>query len=135
MDFDTFISFLKDEVPYLTRLDNLRLCFQDEEKIYIDQTPKNFHTFLQLSTFTFQSDIPKINIKVLEGRSPAIIKKETEKPLGRALNFDANEYKLTYNSQQEKETYLLTKQFENMSCEYNPTVYQDTSKRYAQNAI
>ena len=143
MDFDSFISFLKNEVPYLTRLDTLRICFQDEEKTYIDMTSKNFHRFLRLSTFTFQSDIPKINIKVLEGASPAIIKKETEKPLGlssRALNFDADEYKLTYKSPlelemdlkrreiSEKETSLLTKQFENMSREFNPTVYQDTSK-------
>ena len=94
MDFDSFISFLKDEVPYLTRLDTLRICFQDEEKTY------------------------------------------------RALNFDADEYKLTYKSplelemdlkrreisEKEKETSLLTKQFENMSREFNPTVYQDTSK-------
>ena len=145
MDFDAFISYLKDEVPYLTRLDTLRICFQDEEKTYIDMTPKNFHRFLRLSTFTYQSDIPKINTKVLEGASPAIIKKETEKPLGlssRALNFDADEYKLTYKSplelemdlkrreisEKEKESSLLTKQFESMSREYNPTVYQDTSK-------
>ena len=49
----------------------------------IDMTSKNFHRFLRLSTFTFQSDIPKINIKVLEGASPAIIKKrdrETFRP-------------------------------------------------------
>ena len=65
--------------------------------------------------WSFQSYIPKINIKVLEGRSPAMIIKETEKPLGRALNFDANEYKLTFKSPLEKKTYLLTKQFENMS--------------------
>lgn len=147
MDFDAFMSFLKEEIPYLNRLDTLRVCFQDEEKTYIDMTPKNYHRFLRLSTFTFQSDVPKINIKVLEGASPAIVKKETEKPLGRSsrtLNFDFNaeEYKVTYRSplelemdlkrreisNKEKENSLLTKQFESMSREFHPTVYQDTSK-------
>ena len=91
MDFDAFMSFLKEEIPYLNRLDTLRVCFQDEEKTYIYMTPTNYHRFLRLSTFTFQSDVPKINIKVLEGASPAIMNKETEKPLGRssrALNFE-----------------------------------------------
>ncbi|MCG8033322.1 MAG: hypothetical protein JAZ03_14240 [Candidatus Thiodiazotropha taylori] len=146
MDFEAFMSFLKDEIPQLNRLDTLRVCFQDEEKTYIDMTPKNYHRFLRLSTFTFQSDIPKINIKVLEGASPAIMKrKETGKPPGlssRALNFDPDKYQVTYKSplelemdlkrreitEKEKETSLLTKQFEKMSREFNPNVFQDTSK-------
>ena len=146
MDFVAFTSFLKDEVPYWNCLDTLWVCFQDDEKTYIDMTPKNYHRFWWLSTFMFQSDIPKINIKVLEGASPATIKKETQKPLGlssKALNFNAEEYKLTYKSplelemdlklreisEKEKETSLLTKQFETMSREFDPTVYQDTSKK------
>ena len=145
MDYDSFITFLKDEIPQLNRLDTVRICFQDEEKTYIDMTPKNYHRFLRLSTHSFQSDVPKINIKVLEGASPAIAKTgNIERPSGhssRAL-FDPEEYKQTYKSplelemdlkkreisEKEKESTLLNKQYEKMSREFNPTVYQDTSK-------
>lgn len=148
MDFDSFVGFLKDEIPQLLRLDTLRICFQDEEKSYIDMTPRNFHRFLRLSTYTFQSDIPKINIKVLEGASPAVVKKKDviEKQFGpgasRSLNFDPDEYKLSYKSPMELEIDLkrkeiadkerlasiMTKQYEKLSREFNPNVYQDTSK-------
>lgn len=66
MDYQAFSEFLKDEVPQLYKLNTLRVCFQDDEGTYVDLTSKNFHRFLRLSTFAFKTEVPKINIKVME---------------------------------------------------------------------
>lgn len=78
MDYTAFSEFLKDEIPQLYKLNTLRVCFRDDEGTYIDLSSKNYHRFLRLSTFAFKSDVPKINIKVLEGASPAVSKKFDE---------------------------------------------------------
>ncbi|XP_045207107.1 uncharacterized protein LOC123559398 [Mercenaria mercenaria] len=146
MDYFSFINHLKCEIPQLNKLEVLRVCFMDEEKTYIDLTAKNFHRFLRLATLCFQSDIPKINLKVLEGSSPMPKpdsenkKSETSKP---KRLFDSEEYvKTPYRSpielelslkrqllsQKEKEFMLAQSKYDAVSNEYVVKGYQDTSK-------
>ena len=79
MDYHAFAEFLKEEIPQLFKLSALRVCFQDDEGTFIDLTPQNYHRFLRLSTFAFKTDVPKINIRVSEGASPAPQKNKTVK--------------------------------------------------------
>lgn len=72
MDFLTFSEFLTREIPQLQRISVLRISFLDEEQTYIDLTKRNFHRFLRLSTHTFKSATPKINLLVQEGSSPLV---------------------------------------------------------------
>lgn len=65
------MDFLKNEISQLLKLDMMRMCFLDEEGTYTDLSAKNYHRFLnKLATFCFNSEVPKKNIKVLEGASP-----------------------------------------------------------------
>ena len=57
-----FCSFLRTEVPRLGKFQVTRVCFLDMENEYIDITERNFHRFV------------RINIKVIEGTSPAPFK-------------------------------------------------------------
>ena len=100
MDYAAFTDFLKEEIPQQFKLNALRVCFQDDEGTFIDLTPKNYHRFLRLSTYAFKTDVPKINIKVLEGASPAPQNKQENKQetiySKRNLCFDSAEYRQTY---------------------------------------
>lgn len=146
MDYFSFVEHLKIEIPQLNKLEVLRVCFMDEEKTYIDLTAKNFHRFLRLATVCFQSDIPKINLKVLEGSSPMPKpSSENKKPDSSKPKrlFDSDEYvKTPYRSpielelnlkrqliqQKEKEYLLAQSKYDALSSEYVVKGYQDTSK-------
>ena len=148
MDYHAFAEFLKEEIPQLFKLSALRVCFQDDEGTFIDLTPQNYHRFLRLSTFAFKTDVPKINIRVSEGASPAPQKKQDcekqESHSKRNLNFDAAEYshKYSYRSpvdleielkkqeivSKEKEVNIIFDKYDKLTREYNPNVYMDTSK-------
>ena len=116
----------------------LRVCFQDDEGTFIDLTPKNYHRFLRLSTYAFKTDVPKINIKVLEGASPAPPKKQENKQetihSKRNLCFDSAEYRQTYYKSpieleielkkqeivsKEKEVGILLEKYDKLTREYN----------------
>lgn len=71
MCFEEFADYLHEEVPQLKRLDKVKsLTFLDDEDTYVDLTPRNFHRFVRLACVG-KSEVPKVNIKVLEGSSPA----------------------------------------------------------------
>ena len=150
MDYGGFANFLKDEIPQLFKLQTLRVCFQDDEGTYIDLTSKNYHRFLRLSTNAFKTDVPKINIKVLEGASPAVQKKKDADLDGHHVAkrnlFDKSEFsnKFSYRSpveieidlkqkeivSKEKEVNILFKKYDSKVSEYNPNIYTDTSNTF-----
>ena len=153
MDYCEFSKFLAREIPQLARLDVMRISFLDDEKSYVDLTPRNFHRFVRLSTYTFKSNNPRINIKVLEGSSPLVkADANSEKKVHgaennfiskRSLDFNSAEYKKQYKSPVEldielKNRELKSKQneldrikhkYNDVWKEYNSVhAFQDTSK-------
>ena len=80
MNYEEFGQFLREEIVQLKRLNVLRISFLDDEKTYIDLSPRNFHRFIKLATHSFQTDTPKINIKVSEGSSPIPVNDKPVQP-------------------------------------------------------
>lgn len=100
MGYDEFTQFLKEEIPALSRLSVMKVSFLDDEKTYIDLTPRNFHRFIRLATYSFKSQVPKINVRIQEGSSPLVLKSthnavETEAASKRSLLFDSTEFSMS----------------------------------------
>ena len=101
MGYVEFTEFLKSEIPQLSRLYVMRISFLDDEKTYIDLTPRNFHRFIRLATYSFESQVPKINVKIQEGCSPLVVKTmpqhtTSEPESKRSLVFDSAECSYGY---------------------------------------
>ena len=153
MNYEEFGLFLRDEIAQLKRLSVLRISFLDDEQTYIDLSPRNFHRFIKLATHSFQSDTPKINIKISEGSSPmpvlsdvhkSVQPHDTDKNSCKRL-FDADEFSsaVPYKSPieiditvkqreldiKQRQLEEASKEYENLWKEYTvpPSVY-DSSK-------
>ena len=75
MTYSDFCHFLLEEIPRLTKFQVLKVFFLDLENEYTELTECNFHKFVRLATKSCGStDMLKINIKVSEGSSPALVK-------------------------------------------------------------
>lgn len=62
MGYNEFSQFLKEEILQLNCLNVMWTSFLDDEKTYIDLTPRNFHRFIRLASSSFKAALPKINI-------------------------------------------------------------------------
>lgn len=147
MGYDDFTLFLKEEIPALSRLSVMRVSFLDDEKTYIDLTPRNFHRFIRLATYSFKSQVPKINVRIQEGSSPLVLKStqnaaETSVSK-RSLVFDSAEFSMSsYKSPveldielkkreiqtKENEFAMLKKKYDDLWIQYNPPVCFESSK-------
>ena len=63
LSLEDFLDYLRNEIPYLTRKEQIRLCFMDNEKHWVDLTPQIYPKFIKSG--------PLVNIRVLDGLSPA----------------------------------------------------------------
>lgn len=141
LTLDDFLDYLKNEVPYLRRMQQIRLCFMDKEKHWVDLVTSIYPTFIKAG--------PLVNVKVLDGMSPVTpLPKDTTRRddlprvSKRHLQFPEVEFsddinsKATYKSPMEidimdKETCIREKElelsyykakFDRMDMEYNPKV-------------
>ena len=149
MGYTQFTEFLKGEIPQLSRLSVMRISFLDDEKTYVDLTPRNFHRFIRLATYSFKSQVPKINVKIQEGSSPVVAKTyqqptSSEPDSKRSLVFDSAEYASSYQYKspvemdielkkreiqtKENELSMLQNKYDELWNNYNPPVCFDTSK-------
>ena len=150
MGYEKFTEFLKVEIPQLSRLSVMRGSFLDDEKKCIYLTPRNFHRFIRLATYSFKSQVPKINVKIQEGSSPLVVRtrqqtsvSEPEAASKRSLVFDSGEYSSHFYRSpvemdielkkreiqtKENELKMLQKKYDDLRKEYNPPVCFDSSK-------
>ena len=73
LSLEDFMDYLRNEIPYLTRKPQIRLCFMDNEKHWVDLTSQIYPKFIKSGSH--------VNIKVLDGMSPAtpVVKDSTNR--------------------------------------------------------
>jgi hypothetical protein len=68
-------GLIQTQIKYLGRMPAVRIMYKDDENDYIDLLDTNFNRFIrQVRTFQARCDFPVVNLKVVEGSSPAGIK-------------------------------------------------------------
>ena len=151
MELPGFIAHVKNEIPYLGRMNDIRICYKDLEDHWVDIDQRTYKHFINMGL--------KINIRIHDAQSPASDKSYRDRPCTstskRQLEFSAQvvepgpnpsdsatDAQLTYRSPMEielslKEDELNQKKseieeykirFENLDSMYNPKIPKGTKK-------
>ena len=138
-----FCEYLQNEIPYLQRLPLIRACYRDDEGHWVDIDERNYFNFINAGQ--------RINIKILDARSPAPDKTYNAQHSGgqcatskRQLNYntESNCDKLVYKSPMEmdldlKENEIKIKdeefksyceKYEDLHQQYNPSIPKSSRK-------
>jgi hypothetical protein len=68
-------ELIQTQIKYLGRMPAVRIMYKDDENDFIDLLDTNFNRFIrQVRTFQARCDFPVVNLKVVDGSSPAGIK-------------------------------------------------------------
>ena len=68
-------GLIQTQIKYLGRMPAVRIMYRDDENDFVDLLDTNFNRFIrQVRTFQARCDFPVVNLKVVEGSSPAGIK-------------------------------------------------------------
>jgi hypothetical protein len=142
-----FTEFVLDEVPYLRRLIAHRICFLDEENMYVDVTDKNFSKFVK----SVMSRSSKITVNILDGTSPSVARQQqlddNDTTSNSGFARKSLKYEQCYSSPAEldikskegevnektAELHSLSTRYDEIAREMNADVWRDKSKRACHN--